>query len=113
MSIKNTLLTGLKNKVIKTIVDPLNGMLDDQITDITTTIGSFVIRSIRGKFQRSISFSIGVNYADEWMEEALYGILYQYNNINKSSKLELANKRGFNDGSAMYYTLDDGTHNLR
>lgn len=113
MSIKNTLLNGLKNKTIKTIVDPLNGMLDDQITDITTTIGSFVIRSIRGKFQRSISFTIGVNYADEWMEEALYGILYQYNNINKSSKLELANKRGFNDGSAMYYTLDDGTHNLR
>lgn len=113
MGIKNKLIDGLKTKAIKTMVDPLNEMLDDQITDITTTIGSFIIRSIRGKFQRSISFTIGVNYADEWMEEALYGILYQYNNIKKSSKLELANKRGFNDGSAMYYTLDDGTHNLK
>ena len=110
---KNRLLEGIKNKILKTVVSPLDEMVDEQITDITTTIGSFIIRSIRGKFQRSISFTIGINFADNWMEEALYGILYKYNNIKKSSKLELANKKGFNDGSAMYYTLDDGTHNLK
>ena len=103
----------LKGKAIRTIAEPLNGMVDDQITDIATTIGSFVIRAVRGKFQRSITFTIGTNYSDEWMEEALYGILYQYNNIKKGSKLELQNKRGYNDGSGMYYRLDDGTHNLK
>lgn len=104
---------GVKDKVGKTIIGPLNNLVDQNISDITTTIGSFVIRSIRGKFQRSITFTIGSNYADRWMEEALYGILYKYNNIKKSSRLELTNKVGFNDGSGMYYRLDDGTHNLK
>lgn len=113
MPIKETLLNGLKNKAVKTILNPLNDMVDEQITDVATTIGSFVIRKVRGKFQRSISFTIGINFADQWMEEALYGILYKYNNIKKGSKLELTNKKGFNDGSAMYYTLDDGTHNMK
>lgn len=103
----------LKTKATKTILDPLNEMVDEQISDITTTIGSFIVRSVRGKFQRSITFTIGVSFSDNWMEEALYGILYEYNDIKKSSKLELTNKKGFNDGSAMYYRLDDGTHNLK
>ena len=102
-----------KDKIGKTIIEPLNSMIDQNISDITTTIGSFVIRSIRGKFQRSITFTIGSNYADGWMEEALYGILYNYNNIKKSSRLTLTNKEGFYDGSAMYYRLDEGTHNLK
>ena len=106
-------LNYLKDKAIKTIAAPLDGMIDEQLTDISTTIGSFIIRSVRGKFQRSISFSIGTNYSDNWMEEALYGILYQYNDIKHSSKLELTNKRGWSDGSAMYYRLNDGTHNLK
>lgn len=88
-------------------------MVDEQLTDITTTIGSFVIRSIRGKFQRSISFSVGSNYNDMWMEEALYGILYKYNNIKKGSALELTNQRGMSDGSGLYCRLDDGTHTLK
>jgi len=103
----------VKDKVGKNIIEPLNNLVDQNISDITTTIGSFVIRSIRGKFQRSITFNIGNNYADRWMEEALYGILYKYNNIKKSSRLELTNKVGFNDGTGMYYRLDDGTHNLK
>lgn len=113
MSIKKVLVDGIKNKVIGGVLNPLNDMVDDQITDITTTIGSFIIRQIRGKFQRSITFTIGVNYADNWMEEALYGVLYEYNDIDSRSKLELSNKKGINDGSAMYYKLDDGTHNLK
>lgn len=103
---------GVKNKVGRTIVEPLNGMIDENITDVTTTIGSFIIRKIRGKFTRSISFTTG-NYYDDWMEEALYGILYQYNKIKKSPRLEIANKRGLGKGNGMYYRLDVGTHNLK
>lgn len=105
--------TAVKNKIGKTLIGPLNDIVDTNLTDITTTIGSFIVRSIRGKFQRSISFTIGINYADGWMEEALYGILYKYNNIKASGRLELTNKRGMGDGSGMYYRLDDGTHNLK
>lgn len=103
----------LKDRAIRTIADPMNKMIDDNVTDISTTIGSFIIRSIRGKFQRSISFTIGASYTDYWMEEALYGILYENNKIKHSSKLELTNKHGMSDGSGMYYRLDDGTHNLK
>lgn len=103
----------VKNKIGRDIIEPINTLIDQNISDITTTIGSFVIRSIRGKFQRSITFTIGSNYSDKWMEEALYGILYKYNNIKKCSRLELTNKTGYNDGSGMYYRLDDGTHNLK
>lgn len=100
-------------RIGRTVIGPLNDIVDENITDIVTTLGSFVVRSIRGKFQRSISFTIGSNYADAWMEEALYGILYKYNNIKGSSRLVLSNKKGVNDGSAMYYHLADGTHNLK
>lgn len=105
--------TAVKNKIGKTVIGPLNNLVDENITDISTVLGSFIVRSVRGKFQRSINFTIGINYADAWMEEALYGILYKYNNIKASGRLELTNKRGLGDGSGMYYRLDDGTHNLK
>lgn len=114
---KQKIVTGLKNaitaKVAKTVLNPFNEIVDQNIMDITTTIGSFIVRSVRGKFQRSITFTIGSLYSDRWMEEALYGILYEYNNIKKCTRLELANKAGVNDGTGMYYRLDDGTHNLK
>ena len=97
--IGETVLGKLKGKAVKTVLNPLNEILDDQISDISTTLGLFVVRSIRGKLQRSITFTIGTRYSDRWMEEAIYGILYEYNNIRASSKLELANKTGVNDGS--------------
>lgn len=112
-NIKNTLVGSTKDRVKRTVLDPINQMVDQNITDISTTIGSFVIRSIRGKFQRSITFTIGRNFADNWMEEALYGILYKYNDIKSSSRLELCNPKGMNDGSGLHYQLDDGTHNLK
>ncbi len=106
--------TGVKNKIGNAIVQPINSIIDQNLTEVTTTIGSFIVRSIRGKFQRSITFNIGASYSDRWMEEALYGILYQYNDIKGSSRLELANKHGSPaDGSGMYCRLDDGTHNLK
>lgn len=113
MNIMKNIKSGVKNKANKVLLNPLNMMIDENLMDITTTIGSFVIRSIRGKFQRSISFTIGVKYSDNWMEEALYGILYQYNNIKGSSRLQIANKSGMGSGSGMYYRLDNGTHNLK
>lgn len=103
----------IKAKIGKTILNPINELVDQNLTDVTTTIGSFIIRSVRGKFQRSITFNIGLNYADRWMEEALYGILYDYNNIKEGSRLEITNKAGLYDGTGMYYRLDDGTHNLK
>ena len=103
----------LKDKFGRTVLAPLNEMVDENITDITTTIGSFVINSIRGKFQRSISFTVGARYADIWMEEALYGILYKYNKIKQSNRLEMANSGGSRDGSGLYYRLDIGKHQLK
>jgi chaperone BCS1 len=113
LNIVDTLKVGARNKFEKTVLNPINTMVDDNISDIVTTLGSFVVRSVRGKFQRSITFTIGNKYSDRWMEEALYGILYKYNNIKAGSRLELTNKNGVNDGSGMYYKLDDGTHNLK
>lgn len=113
MDLKKSVSGAVKDKMYKTVLGPFNELLDQNLTDITTTIGMFVVRSIRGKFQRSITFTVGINYSDRWMEEALYGILYKYNDIKKSSRLELTNKRGFSDGTGMYYQLDDGTHNLK
>ena len=112
-AIGNGIVNGTKERIGRTVLDPINQLVDQQITDISTTIGSFIIRSIRGKFQRSISFTSGRNYSDSWMEEALYAILYQYNDIKGSSKLELKNPKGYADGSGLHYQLDDGAHNLK
>lgn len=111
--IAQTVKTGIMNKVTKCVLDPLNETTDKTLTDITTTIGAFIIREIQGKFQRSISFTIGINYADKWMEEALYGILYQYNNIKACRQLQLTNDRKMTEGNGMYYQLEDGNHNLK
>lgn len=111
--IKKVVGDAVRKKAMKTIVEPLSNIADQNVTDIVTTIGSFVARSVRGKFQRSITFTIGAKYSDRWMEEALYGILYKYNNIRGASQLELTNKRGINNGSGMYYRLDTGTHSLK
>ena len=113
MDIKSSLAKFAKDKFIKTVAGPINEIVDQNITDISTTIGSFILRSVRGKFQRSITFNIGINYADNWMEEALYGILYKYNNIKASSRLNMKNEAGSKDGSSMYCKLDDGVHNLK
>ena len=112
-AVLNTVKGTLKTKAITTVLNPLVELVDENIADVTTTIGSFVIRKIRGKFQRSITFTIGERYADGWMEEALYGILYQYNNIKNNSRLQLTNKSKLRDGTGLYYKLADGTHSLK
>lgn len=107
------LFADIKNRIGRDVIQPLSDIADQNIQDVTTTVGSFIVRKLRGKFQRSITFTVGVRYSDNWMEEALYGILYTYNTIKKSSRLELSNNRNIADGSGMYYKLDDGTHNLK
>lgn len=102
-----------KDKVMKDLLNPVENLVDKTLIDITTSIGAFVIREIQGKYQRSISFTIGINYADYWMEQALYGILYKYNDIKKCRQLKLTNDNRSTDGSGLYYQLEDGNHNLK
>lgn len=113
MGIKKTILNGAQSIISRDVVAPITGIVDTNLQEIVTTIGSFVIRSIRGKFQRSISFTVGLVYYDQWMEEALYSILYRYNNIKGMSRLGLMNSRSVHDGTGMYFRLDDGAHNLK
>ncbi len=100
--------SAIGKKLGSTILDPLVEIVTDEVTDITTTIGSFIIKKIRGKFQRSIEFTTN-DYCDRWMEDALYGIIYKYNNIKNMSGVELVSS---ND-NGMYYRLSDGTHSLK
>ena len=111
--ISKTLSDGLKEKLNNTILHPLNDIVDQNLLDITTTLGSFIVRSVRGTFQRSITLTVNNGFSSKWMEDALYGILYQWNDIKKSSRLELSTSRIFVDANGLYYRLDDGTHNLK
>ena len=113
IDLKKAISNSTKDAASRLVAAPLKGLVDEAVTEVVTTIGSFVIRSIRGKFQRSITFTVGANYYDSWMEEALYGILYEYNHIRGMSRLELKNSTNSSDGSGAYYQLDDGTHTLK
>ncbi len=113
MDLKKIITSTAKNTAEKTVLDPIKGMVDENLREVVTTIGSFIVRSVRGKFQRSITLTIGYTYSDYWMEEALYGILYKYNDIKSMSRLELKNSHSSSDGSGLYYQLDNGTHNLK
>lgn len=114
MGIANAAKTFATGRLNNIILNPIATMLDENLSDIVTTIGKFVIRSIRGKFQRSITFTVGGgHYASQWMEDALYAVLYRYNDLKNGSMLELSNHRGTDDETGMYYRLDDGVHNLK
>lgn len=97
------------------VINPSVELIDENVQDIVTTVGSFVIRKVRGKFQRSITLNINNNNA--WMEDALYAILYKYNDIKKSGRLIMYNSKatGYSrtDPQGIYYQLDEGTHSLK
>lgn len=98
----------------RTILDPVNRQLDEQFTDISTSIGAFLIRHFRGKWQRMITFTVRSTEPNIWMEEAIMGIIYEYNNIKKRSALEIQESRwSDNKNVSLVYVLPDGTHNLR
>lgn len=106
-------LTTIKDKFGRTVISPLNELMDNNIADITTTIGSFVIHYVRGKFERQITFTVGRNYYDRWMEEALYAILRKYNNLKRNPRLSLSNVRRSSAKDQLYSKLTDGVHNLK
>lgn len=95
-----------KGEVAKT---PINNMIDSTITEVVSAVGSFVIRKIKGRFMRSITFTVGSNYSDKWIEDSLYNILYTYNNIKRSSELHLAKSAIQNRDGGLYYRLAPGT----
>lgn len=113
MDIMNIAKNVMIDKAKRIVLGPLNELVDTQISDVVTTIGLFAVRSIRGKFVRSISFNVGLSFADNWMEDALYGIIYKYNDIRKNSNLRMTNANRTGDGSTLYYQLDTGNHNLK
>ena len=102
--------SNLKGRLVRTVLDPVNEIVDEQITDITTTVGSFLVRQIRGKFQRSLTFTVGTSGSNRWMESALFTILNEYNKINMYPKLEFCTKPSSN---SVYYGLADGVHNVK
>ena len=106
-------LATIKDKIGRNVVAPLNNLVDTNLADITTTIGSFAVHYVRGKFERQISFTVGRKYYDEWMEEALYAILRKYNDLKKSSKLTLSSVRKDVAEGKLYSKLQDGVHNLK
>ena len=103
------------DRLSKSILGPIDTMVTDNLTEISTTIGSFFIRNVRSKFARSITFTIGISKYDEWMEDALYAVLYKYNDIEKKSKLELVNSPDPNNSAigTTYYRLANGSHSLK
>lgn len=103
------------DRLTKSILGPIDTMVTDNLSEISTTIGSFFIRNIRNKFARSITFTIGLSAYDDWMEDALYSVLYRYNDIEKKSKLELVNSRDpeNRNEATTYYRLANGSHSLK
>ena len=114
LTLANAMVKGyMKNKLLVGL-SPLDQILTDTLTDITTTIGTFVVRKLQGKMQRSITFTAGYgSLFSYWMEEALYGVLYQYNDLKKASRLSLASHNTDKDGSSVYFELDEGIHYLK
>jgi hypothetical protein len=107
MDIKNA----VKSEAQKLIAQPIVNVAENNVTAISTTIGNFVVGKIRDKIVKVITFTVSGFY-DEWMENALYGILYRYNNIKKLASLEMKATKSLDDRNN-YFQLADGTHILK
>lgn len=103
----------VKDKFGRTVIAPLNDLLDTNLADITTSIGSFVVHYIRGKFERQITFTVGRTYYDQWMEESLYAILRKYNNLKTNPRLSLNTVKRSSAEDRLYSKLPDGIHHLK
>lgn len=109
--IKHKIATSLSDRLKRTILSPISDLADENVTEVVTTFGSYIIRKVRGKFQRSIVITTG-DYGDTWIEEALYSIIFKYNDLKKSSKLILRQNEYMGVDNTHYY-LDDGVHTLK
>lgn len=85
-----------------------------ELASVTSVIGNFGFQWIKDKLARQITFTVGgqAGYYNDWMEEALYAILYTYNDIKKQPNLQLVTYDG-GSSTAVYYRLNDGSHRFK
>lgn len=102
----------MAKKSVELVIHPMMKILDNNILSVTTTIGEFIVRKIKDQLAREISFTIA-GYYDEWMENALYSILNQYNDIKKSSSLSMRSIGNDESGKETVYQLSEGAHLLK
>jgi len=102
----------IKKELIEIVAEPIVNLAVDSSKEIVTTIGSYFIESLVGKFQKSIQ--VGIYEHDAMMEEAFLRVMKKYNKIENDPKL------CFNDFPISRSDLDDnrlgfakGYHNLK
>ena len=97
----------LEHEVAKQIVvDPLANLVVDSSKEIVTTVGSYIVQSFIGSFQKSIEFEAEAFYGNE-MEQAFYNIMARWNNMERKSKFCFRSK------NTKDYMLADGYHNMK
>lgn len=97
------------NIVNNGIVKPITDIAVRETSNILASGIESAIRSIKGLFQRCITFQIGLYYGDNWKELALYSILERWNNISQSRDLVM----DMDENGNVTYRLKDGIHNLK
>ena len=107
MNIKNIAMEEVQKLLIKPTVD----LIESNLLTVTTSIGNFLVKKVQDRLVRMITFTV-TGYYDEWMENALYGILYTYNDIKKNASLEMKSSRSLDDRNN-YFQLGDGAHLLK
>lgn len=92
--------------VREVVTNPLTNLVVDSSKEIVTTVGSYVVQSFVGTFQKSIEFEAFSHYGNQ-MEQAFYNIMGKWNNLQKKSKF------CFRSRELKDYMLADGYHNLK
>jgi len=86
--------------------------INDEVASIVTTVGTFAFTTMRNKLVRTVSFTIGQNPTDNWMEEALYAVIYLYNPDISKRNIQLSTIENVTMPE-IYYRLEDGFHRLK
>ena len=110
MSVFKSLCNGVQrvfeHEVVREIVtDPLANLVVESSKEIVTTIGSYIVQSFVGTFQKSIEFETRGYYNE--MEKAFYNIINRWNKLQTKSKFLIKNDEITN------YKLAEGYHNLK
>lgn len=111
MSLSALALSYFKNMAYRDILAPIERLVDNKLTEISTIYGTWIIKSIDGIYGREFGFTVGLDYGDEWKEEALYNILAKYNNIG-SGKVGPLDLTGKTRRSTFPYRLMDGLYTM-
>lgn len=102
----------IKKEFLDILLNPITNLVVDSSKEIVTTVGSYIVESVLGKFQKSIKLTIYQN--DPIMEEAFYKVMRKYNKIEEDPKLiinDLPISRKDLDDSRLGYAK--GYHNLK